>query len=269
LSSAPVLGTQYVGPGAFLGPIPTFTLILTSTASARNKAVCSGFTQLPSLGAAQAANPYTVVSPLRWVLTSTDGLTANDCDTLLSRYDYSRAGMLLGAVAATTKDGDGNPPDTSGVGPYLLEQYADGSGLHFALLDFSKADDAQFAQLGATLAQALSTQLQFLSTNAPLPQDVQNKTDPATVAGAQAAKTNTPAWLQAACGIATNPVTKVLEAILTAAFPPSSVVITPLESVTNAGCASPQGGGGQGGQGGASTQAASATGASKKKSGSK
>jgi len=235
---APILGAQFVGPNTYLGPIPTFTLILTSADPARNAKVCAGFQSEPTLAAAQAANPFAVVSPLRWVLTATAGVDTSQCTDLLAHYDFYRAGSLLGAVVAATVDAEGQAADISGKGPYLLEQYADGGGVHYALVDFSKTTDAQFAGFSALVNTALAEQAEFLSSNKPVSAAVQAATTPATVAAAQAAKSNMPAWLQTACGFATSPVTKLFETILTTVFAPATAVVTPLETVVNAGCGS-------------------------------
>lgn len=233
----PTVGTQFVGPGTYLGPIPTLTLFLSPNDPARNAAVCAAFVKLPTQQAAQAKSPNAIVIPLRWLLTKTDRIDTTDCTQDVDNYDFFRAATLLGGIAALTTDPTGNHPDITGSGPYLVEQFSDATGSDFLLIDFSKSKDQDFQGLGPMIASALSQQSDILSTNnAPSPA-VQS-----AVGGTQAiaaAKSNLPGWLQTVCGAATSVWAKMAEVIVSAAIPPAAAVIVPLEAVTNAGCTPP------------------------------
>jgi hypothetical protein len=240
----PTIGTQFVGPQTYLGPIPTLTLFLTPQDPSRNAAVCSAFVSIQSLATAQAKNPDAIVIPFRWLLTNT-AIDTTNCAQDLSNYDYYRAATLLGGIAAITTDPKGNHVDISGPGPYLVEQFVDANGQHFLFIDFSKSKNSDFSGFSSMIAAAMQQQSELLSSNDPPNAEVLAQTGTPTAAAAAASKSNLPGWLQTICGVATSPLVKVAETILALAFPPASVVITPLESVTNTACTTPsQGNGG-------------------------
>ncbi len=231
-----IIGTQLVGPEADLGPIPTLTLILKSGDTARNASVCQGFSALPTAAAAQASNPNGIVIPFRWLMVRTPTTSRPDCDSINADYDFFRAGSLLGALAGTTVTEKGKSADFSGRGPFLLEQFSDANGLHYLLVDFSKAGEADFQRLGAMVQTAIARQADALTSNGKLlAAPPGGAADDAS--DAAKSKSGAPGWIHKACGVAKSPIVKILQIILVAVFPPALVVTTPMEAVANAGCA--------------------------------
>jgi len=230
----PILGTQFVGPEADLGPIPAVTLLLKPGDRARNIALCQGFTGIAGLAQAQADHPNAVVIPLRWLLTRPADFTAPDCNDVVGYYDYFRAGTILGALATTTTAPGKTALDFSGRGPFLIEQFVDANGSHYLFVDLSRSSNADLARLGPLIARALVQQADVLTSNA----QIAGGGDPVAHAAA-ASKSSMPGWLRRVCGVATSPLVHIAKILFAAVFPPSLAVITPLEAVTNAGCPTP------------------------------
>ena len=227
----PILGTQFVGPEADLGPIPAVTLLLKPGDRARNIALCQGFTGIAGLAQAQADHPNALVIPLRWLLTRASNFTTPACDEVVEHYDYFRAGTILGALATTTTAPGKAALDFSGRGPFLIEQFVDANGSHYLFVEFSRFTDAQLTGVGPLIARALVQQSDVLTSNAQLG----GSPDPAAHAAA-ASKSSMPGWLRRVCGVATSPLVHIAKILFAAVFPPTLAVITPLEAVTNAGC---------------------------------
>jgi hypothetical protein len=157
-SANATFATQLAGPGTYLAPLPTAVVILKPDDMARNRALCTAFTKLPTV---QEELAKSVVAPnlifTRWLtqLSDVPPERARDCDYLVGTYDYSRAAALIASLHDVTGA-------TTGKGPFLAMVIPTGTGLRVAAVDGSSYAVDDFDRFVASWNDAINrTQAQL------------------------------------------------------------------------------------------------------------
>jgi hypothetical protein len=252
---APVIGREWAGPNTYLGPIPTLTVVLKPYDRARNIAACQAFLQIKTVPEVMAQSPLAQnIMPLRWLVLAAPA-DANDCDKIVDGSDYYAGAAMLGSISATTTNPSGEHVDVSGPGPFIIEQFADESGLHYVILDFSKSTNPQtdFANIVPSLSDAITYQVAQLGPKNPA-------SPPATVTP-PASNTSKPSASNPfgfLCDAIDSTIGKVVRAAMTF-IPVTTIAVSYVDSFDKAACPA------QPAATGASSSPSSATTTAKKK----
>lgn len=167
-----VIAREFSQPGAYLGPMPTLTLVMKPYDSVRNKATCEAFFKLKTVEEATRTRTTWQFLVMRVPLLKSAKPT-DVCDTVVPNYDFYQATELLLRIQTTAVGTDGKKLDTSGAGPFIIEQYVTSKGVGYVVSDMSKVGpskknkdgtfdqkdlDKAFVDLAPKFAQAIAQQ---------------------------------------------------------------------------------------------------------------
>lgn len=223
---------EFSEPQSYLGPMPTLILVMKPYDEVRNSATCKEFLQIPALSQLEKSTPSWQILAVRW--PTLKGLPNNaTCDQALPAYDYFAASQLLQQVQSSATDGNNNHIDTYGAGPFVIEEYATGSGIGFIVMDFSKVTaasgtglEAAFEGIAKSLAKNIAGQKSELLKGSAAAAAFDASATPGTAAVG---------WWDKVCLAVESKVGKVILAVF-GKLPVTSAVVSWVDTIDSAGC---------------------------------